>query len=50
MYPYSNHSYRLAPEHLYPIPLEDCLTATRYFLKNAENFGVDKNKIGVKGE
>ena len=42
-------SYRLAPEYLYPIPLEDCLTAARYFIKHAQDFGVDKNLIGVKG-
>ncbi|KAL4233398.1 Importin subunit alpha-3 [Mactra antiquata] len=42
--------YRMAPEYLYPIPLEDCLTATRYFMNNAEQYGVDKNKIGVKGD
>jgi hypothetical protein len=41
--------YRLAPENLYPAPLEDCITASKYFLRNAEKYGVDKNRIGVKG-
>ncbi|XP_060562471.1 carboxylesterase NlhH-like [Ruditapes philippinarum] len=42
--------YRLAPENLYPAPLEDCITASKYFLRNAEKYGVDKNRIGVKGD
>ncbi|XP_053396829.1 arylacetamide deacetylase-like [Mercenaria mercenaria] len=43
-------NYRLAPEHLYPIPLEDCLTATRYFLRHARDYGVDENLVGIKGD
>lgn len=43
-------NYRLAPEYLYPTPLEDCLKASRYFLMNAKKYGVDENRIGVKGD
>ncbi|XP_045198934.2 carboxylesterase NlhH-like [Mercenaria mercenaria] len=43
-------NYRLAPEHLYPTPLEDCLKASRYFLRNAKEYGVDENRVGVKGD
>lgn len=43
-------NYRLSPEHKYPLPLEDCLAATRFFLRNAEKYGVDANLVGVKGD
>lgn len=43
-------NYRLAPEYVYPIPLEDCLTAARYFLRHAKEYGVDENLIGIKGD
>ena len=42
-------SYRRAPEHPFPIPYEDCLRVTKYVLKHAENYGINKHKIGVKG-
>ena len=43
-------SYRLAPEHVYPIPLDDCVEATKYFLTNAHQYGVDQNRIAVAGK
>ncbi|KAI0230713.1 Neutral cholesterol ester hydrolase 1 [Lamellibrachia satsuma] len=43
-------SYRLAPEHPYPAPLDDCVKATRYFMSNAKRFGVDKYRIAVAGD
>ncbi|OWF35358.1 arylacetamide deacetylase-like [Mizuhopecten yessoensis] len=42
--------YRLAPEHLFPIPFEDCVTATKYFMKNAKKFGVDASRIALSGD
>ncbi|XP_066290534.1 arylacetamide deacetylase-like [Branchiostoma lanceolatum] len=42
--------YRLAPEHKFPAPLEDCLQATEYFLQHAEDFDVDPSRIGVLGD
>ena len=42
-------SYRRAPEHTFPIPYEDCLRATKYVMRHAETYGIDRNKIGVKG-
>ena len=42
-------SYRLSPEHVFPAGLDDCVTATKYFMANAERFGVDKDRIAVAG-
>ncbi|XP_053226093.1 arylacetamide deacetylase-like 4 [Podarcis raffonei] len=45
-----NVGFRLAPEHPYPVPVLDCLTATIHFLKNAKEYGVDPNYIAIAGE
>ena len=42
--------YRLAPEHPYPTPFQDCEAATAYFLKMATQFGVDPKRIAIAGE
>ncbi|XP_033762220.1 arylacetamide deacetylase-like [Pecten maximus] len=42
--------YRLAPEYTFPIPFEDCLIATKYFMKNAKTFGVDASRIALSGD
>nr|XP_028565605.1 arylacetamide deacetylase-like 4 [Podarcis muralis] len=42
--------FRLAPEHPYPVPVLDSLTATIHFLKNAEEYGVDPNCIAIVGD
>ncbi|CAB1314889.1 unnamed protein product [Coregonus sp. 'balchen'] len=43
--------YRLAPEHRYPIQLDDCDAATCHFLSVAEaEFGVDPGRVAVGGD
>ncbi|SOC45050.1 alpha/beta hydrolase [Ureibacillus acetophenoni] len=41
--------YRLAPEHPYPTPIEDCYSALSWLVNNADELGVDTDKIGVGG-
>jgi acetyl esterase/lipase len=41
--------YRLAPETPYPGPLDDCYAALRWTYDNAEELGVDRERIGVYG-
>jgi acetyl esterase len=42
--------YRLAPEHKFPEPLDDCYTATRWTALNAASFHGDPARIAVGGE
>nr|XP_034955298.1 arylacetamide deacetylase-like 4 [Zootoca vivipara] len=42
--------FRLAPEHPYPVPVLDCLTAAIHFMKNAKEYGVDPSRIAIAGE
>ncbi|XP_078618914.1 arylacetamide deacetylase-like [Branchiostoma floridae x Branchiostoma japonicum] len=42
--------YRLAPEHKFPAGLNDCVTATKYFLRQAQRYNVDPARVGIAGE
>lgn len=42
--------YRLAPEHPFPIPLEDCYTALKWIHDHADELGIDPAGIAVAGE
>jgi acetyl esterase len=41
--------YRLAPEHLYPAPLNDCYAVTKWVVENSEELQGDVNRIVVGG-
>jgi acetyl esterase len=42
--------YRLAPEHRFPVPLEDCDKSMDWLIENADLFEIDINKIAVGGD
>lgn len=41
--------YRLAPEHPYPAPIEDCYTALKWIADSADSLNIDSTRIGVAG-
>ena len=43
-------SYRLAPEFVFPVPLDDCITATTFFLEHAKDYKVNPRRVAVAGK
>ncbi len=43
-------NYQKAPEHKFPVPLDDCYAATRWVFDNASELGLDTRRIGVIGD
>lgn len=43
-------SYRLAPKHNYPAPIEDVHAAIRWVKAHAKEFNVDPNRLALVGE
>lgn len=43
--------YALAPEHPFPIPLDDCVAAVRWIVQNgAKEFGIDPTRLAIAGD
>jgi acetyl esterase/lipase len=48
-YAVASIEYRLAPENIWPAPIEDAKAAIRYLRANAARFKLDPNRVGVFG-
>ncbi len=42
--------YRLAPEHPFPAPVEDCYAALQWTAAKAGELGIDPKRLGIGGE
>lgn len=42
--------YRLAPEHKFPVAVNDCYDAVRWICEQADELGLDRNRLAVGGD
>ena len=42
--------YRLAPEHPFPVPLEDCYHSTQWLIAHANDLRIDAGRVAVAGD
>ncbi|GAB3308331.1 alpha/beta hydrolase fold domain-containing protein [Epidermidibacterium keratini] len=43
-------NYQKAPEHPYPVPLDDCYAALEWMVDSADSLGIDPQRIAVVGD
>ena len=43
-------NYQKAPEHKFPIPMDDCYASTLWVFEHAALLGLDTNRIGILGD
>lgn len=48
--PVASVEYRLAPDHPFPAPQNDCYAALKWLATHADELGVDASRIGITGE
>lgn len=49
-FPVVSVDYRLAPEHKFPAPLEDCIAAYTWVASHGAEFGIDGTKLAIAGD
>ncbi|CAK7208069.1 hypothetical protein SEUCBS139899_010903, partial [Sporothrix eucalyptigena] len=48
--PFLAVDYRLAPEHPYPTPVDDCCTGLAWLKEHAPGLGIDLNRVALMGD